>query len=72
MSSEPKKADAIMQGSFLADRKENRLILQLYSVGNFYAEVTYDPLANIILRFRVFEGTQQLAPYLAHICFNQH
>ena len=70
--SEPEKADAIMRGNFLADREENGLIVRLYSVGNFYAEVTCDPLANKILRYCASEGTQQLAPYLAHSRFNPH
>jgi hypothetical protein len=42
--SEREKADAIMQGDFLADREENGLIVQLYRAGGFY----------IILRFRMF------------------
>ena len=67
---EADKAAAILQGEFLADREENGLRIQLYSVGNFYAELYYDPLANQILRWRAFEGIQQLGPYLAHIRFN--
>jgi len=64
------KAAVILQGDFLADREENGLVVQLYSVGLFYGELYYDPLANKILRWRAFEGTQQLSPYLAHIRFN--
>jgi hypothetical protein len=64
------KGALILQGDFLADREENGLIVQLYSVGAFYGELWYDPLANKILRCRAFEGTQGLAPYLAHISFN--
>ena len=67
---EAEKAAAILNGDFLADREENGLIVQLYSVGNFYGELYYDSLANKILRWRAFEGTQQLGPYLAHIRFN--
>jgi hypothetical protein len=51
-----------MQGNFLSDQEENGLTVQLYIVGSFYAEVTYDSLANKILRYRAFEGTEQLAP----------
>ena len=68
--SEAEKADAIMQGNFLADREENGLVVQLYSLGSIYGEVYYDRQANKILRCRAFEGTQQLTPYLAHIRFN--
>jgi hypothetical protein len=69
--SEPEKADAIMQGNFLADREENGLIVQLYSLGKIYGEVYYDPLANKILRYRAFDDIGQLGPCLAHIRFNR-
>ncbi len=62
--------NAIIQGNFLADREENGLIVQLYSLGKFYGELWYDPLANKVLRHRAFEDTLQLTPYLAHIKFN--
>ncbi|MEZ2338767.1 hypothetical protein AB6735_24165 [Mucilaginibacter sp. RCC_168] len=68
--SEQEKAEAIMQGTFLADREENGLVVQLYNIGSIYGEVYYDRLANRILRYRVFEGTQLVTPYLAHIKFN--
>lgn len=61
-----------MQGTFLADREENGLVVQLYNVGLFYGEVYYDRLANRVVRFSAFEGIQQLAPYLAHIKFNSN
>jgi len=64
------KSAFILQGEFLADREENGLVVQLYSVGSFYGELYYDPLANKILRWRAFEGTLGLGPYLAHIRFN--
>lgn len=67
---EQQKADAIIGGTFLADREENGLIVQLYNVGLFYGELYYHPLANRVLRFRAFEGTRHLTPYLAHIKFN--
>lgn len=64
------KANAVWQGTFLADREENGLTVQLYSVSSFYVEVFYDPLANKILRFRSFTTKHLLVPYLAHIKFN--
>ncbi len=67
---EPEKADAIIKGNFLADREENGLIVQLYSLGKIYGELYYDPLANKILRYRAFDEIQQLTPYLSHIKFN--
>jgi len=67
---EAEKVAAIIQGTFLADREENGLVVQLYSIGCFYGELFYDPLANKILRCRAIEGTGLLNPYLAHIRFN--
>lgn len=64
------KAAAILNGEFLADREENGLMVQLYSFDSLYGELYYDPLANKILRWRAFEGTQQLAPYLPYIRLN--
>ena len=69
---ETEKADAVWQGSFLADREENGIIVQLYAVDNFYVELFYDPIANKILSFRSFTSKHLLTPYLAHIKFNIH
>ncbi|WP_457127358.1 hypothetical protein [Mucilaginibacter sp. HD30] len=66
---EEKKAEAVWQGSFLADRQENDLTVQLYSVSGFYVEVYYDPNENKIMRFRSFQTKDLLVPYLAHIKF---
>lgn len=58
--SESEKADAIIQADFLTDREENGLVVQLYSLGKITGGGYYDRLANKVLRYRVFEGTQQL------------
>ena len=65
------KADAVWQGSFLADRVAGGLAIQLYSLGSFYVEVFYDPQANNIMRFEAFTTSSSLVPYLAQIKFNQ-
>jgi hypothetical protein len=67
---ETEQAEAIWQGTFLADREENGLIIRLYSLNSFYAEVFYNAHTNKILRLRVFNTINELAPYLAHIRFN--
>jgi hypothetical protein len=69
---ETEKAEAVWRGSFLADREENGLMVQLYAVGSIYIEVFYDPVANKILSFRSFTSKHSLVPYLAHIKFNLH
>ncbi|MEZ2338363.1 hypothetical protein AB6735_22135 [Mucilaginibacter sp. RCC_168] len=65
------QAEAIWQGTFLADREENGLIVRLYSLNNFYAEVFYDAHVNKILRLTAFDKITQLGPYFAHIKFNK-
>jgi hypothetical protein len=66
------QVEAIWNGTFLADREENGLIVRLYSLGTFYGEVFYDAHTNKILRVKAFDTTSQLVPYLAHIKFNLH
>ncbi|MFD2872018.1 hypothetical protein ACFS5N_06040 [Mucilaginibacter ximonensis] len=68
--SEDDKANSVWSGSFLADREENGLMIQLYAVDSFYVEVFYDQLANKILKFHAFSSKSFLVPYLAHIKFN--
>jgi hypothetical protein len=70
--SDTEKAEAVWQGSFLTDREENGLAVQLYAIDSFYVEVFYDPQANKILSFRSFNNKDLLTPYLAHIKFNLH
>ncbi|MFA6083905.1 hypothetical protein [Mucilaginibacter sp.] len=66
----PEQAEAVWKGIFLADREENGLIIRLYSLDNFYAEVFYNVHTNKILRLRAFNALSELAPYLADIRFN--
>jgi hypothetical protein len=66
------QAEAIWDGTFLADREENGLVVRLYSLGTFYGEVFYDTYTNKILRLKAFNTTSELVPYLAHIKFNLH
>jgi hypothetical protein len=67
---EPEQTEAVCKGTFLADREENGLIIRLYSLSNYFVEVSFDPNANKILCLRAFDKLNQLTPYLAHIKFN--
>jgi hypothetical protein len=58
------KAATVWAGTFLGDREENGLRVQLYRIGAFHVAVFYDGLANRVLRFRAFKS------YLSHIRFN--
>jgi hypothetical protein len=64
------QAEEVWKGTYLADREENGLVVRLYGLDNFYAEVFYDTQTNKILRLRAFDALNQLAPYLVHIKFN--
>jgi len=66
-TSETGQHTAILDGTFLADREENGLFVQLFSLHNFYVERWYDPQANRILKLRAFDGTARLAPYIEPI-----
>jgi len=59
------KASAVWSGTFLGDREENGLRVQLYRVDTFYVEVFYDGSANKLLPFRAFNHREMLIPYLA-------
>jgi len=65
------KAEAVWKGTFLADREEDGLAVQLYSFPAFYVEVFYEKQNNQISRFRAFTSNSLLVPYLAQIKFNQ-
>lgn len=60
----------LLDGTFLADREENGLVVQLFSCEHFYVERHYDRLANRILKVNAFKDTSRLVPYFAHIRFN--
>ncbi len=64
------KAEAVWQGTYLADREKDGLMIQLYSLTGCYVEAFYDPAANQINEFRAFTNKQLLVPYLAQINFN--
>jgi len=59
------KGEAVWKGTFLADRQEQGLAVQLYRLDAFYVEVYYDSGSNQIVRFRSFSSANQLASYLA-------
>jgi hypothetical protein len=62
--------EVIWNGTFLADREENGLIVRLYGLSEFYGEVFYDANTNRVLKVRAFNSTNNLVPYLAHIKFS--
>ena len=60
------RAEAVWKGTFLKDRVEGLLIVQLWNVGNFYAEVFYNPELNEIANIRGFKNSRLTEPYLSN------
>jgi hypothetical protein len=58
------KGESTFSTPCLGDREENGLIVQLYRIDEFYVEVFYDPIVNQITRFRPFNTTELLIPYI--------
>jgi hypothetical protein len=61
------KAAAVWEGTFIGDRPEADLFVQLYNLGTFYAEVFYNQQLNEIVKVRGFKSTRLLEPYLHRI-----
>lgn len=61
------KASAVWQGTFIGDRPDGELFVQLYNLGAFYAEVFYNQQTNEIVKIRGFKSTPLIEPYLRGI-----
>ena len=60
----PENVAAVWEGTFIGDRQEGDLSVQLYNLGTFYAEVFYNAEINEIVKVRGFKGTKLIEPYL--------
>jgi len=58
------KTEAVLTGTFLADRLNDHYYIKLYNVQNFYVEVFFDDRSHLITHFRAFEHTLFVLPYL--------
>ena len=52
------------EGTFIDNRNEAGLKVQLYRLYSFYVEIFYHTEANEIIRYRAFKSIRQLAPYI--------
>lgn len=59
-----RKTEAILKGTFLATRITAAYSVKLYNVDNFYVEVYFHNRSQLIIRFRAFDQTALLLPYL--------
>ncbi|MFD0766994.1 hypothetical protein ACFQZI_19200 [Mucilaginibacter lutimaris] len=58
------KTEAVLNGTFLADRLNDHHYIRLYNLDNFYVEVFFDDRSHLITHFRAFEHTLFVLPYL--------
>ena len=58
------KTEAVLKGTFLADRLTEHEYVKLYNLDNFYIEVFFDDRSHLITHFRSFEHTMFVLPYL--------
>ena len=61
---EARKIEAVLDATFLADRLIDEHYVCLYNLDNFYVEVFFDDRTHLISKFRAFEHTLFVLPYL--------
>jgi hypothetical protein len=58
------KTEAVLKGDFLADRLIDHHYIKLYNLESFYVEVFFNDCSHLITKFRAFEHTVFVLPYL--------
>lgn len=61
------KTEAVLKATLLAERIAGDCRVQLYNLENFYVEVFIEPRKRLITKFRAFEHTLFVQPYLEKI-----
>lgn len=67
LSDDNQQAFALSNGVCVAGREEGEFKVLLYQLQRFYVEVFYHPAKKQIERWRGFESTEELEPYLQKI-----
>ena len=67
LSIEEQQKAVLMNGVFLAERKDPPLRMMLYDMGSFYVEVFFLSRYNKVAWFNAFNSTKKLEPYLQKI-----
>jgi hypothetical protein len=65
--SEQEKVDKLWDGTYLACIAENRLSVQLYSVGDYYVELRYDVIGHRIVSMETLRNSERLEKFLVQI-----
>lgn len=68
--SDDEKAEATWAGIFLMSRENADLKYSLYSIDDFFVELSYDPTKNKIIKFQSFKTKRLLEAYLNTININ--
>ena len=64
---EEQQKSVLINGAFIAERKDPPLRMMLYDMGNFYVEVFFLSRYNKVAWFNGFKSTKKLEPYLQKI-----
>ncbi len=67
LSIEQQQRAVLINGVFLAERKDPPLRMMLYDMENFYVEVFFLSRYNKVAWFNGFQSTNKLEPYLQKI-----
>ena len=59
-----KQTEALLKGTFLADRLTGNYYVRLYNLESFYIEAFFDDKSHLITHFEAFNNTQFILPYL--------
>lgn len=61
------RANAILKGTLIANRYTTEQMMLLFTLEDFFVEVTYDLTDNQVTRIKPFQSSRRLAPYLDSI-----
>jgi hypothetical protein len=67
LATEEQQKAVLMQGVFLAERRDPPLRMMLYDMGSFYVEVFFLSRYNKVAWFNGFDNVKKLEPYLQKI-----
>jgi hypothetical protein len=58
------QTEAVLKGTFLADRLTDNYYVKLYHVNGLYVEVFFDDVTHLITHFKALENILLAMPYL--------
>ena len=59
-----KQTEAVLKGTFLAERLTEHYYIKLYYLYSFYVEVFFDDHSHLITHFDAFYDSKLIMPYL--------